>query len=303
MQPSSASTAATVPTVSPYNRNHRRSIHRFYERLGRGLLFLSAFVVLGILGIVLFDIFSKGASSVSWSFVTEKPRDGMTAGGIWPAIVGTFWVTLITAAFSIPFGVAAAVYLSEYARNNWLTRFIRASIRNLAGVPSVIYGLFGVALFVETLALGGSILSSGLTLGLMTLPWITTTAEEALTTVPRGDREGSLALGATQWTTIRKVVLPKATPGITTGAILGLSRAAGETAPILFTGVAFSLPQLPDSVMDPFMALPYHLYILATQHHAIDEVRPLAYGTGLVLITLIVLLNLIAFGIRYKYRR
>lgn len=293
---------ASAGRPSYFNRNYRRGIHRFYEHLGRGLLLISALVVLGILGIVLADIISKGAGSISWSFITEAPRDGMTAGGIWPAIVGTFWVTLITAIFSIPFGVAAAVYLNEYARNNGLTRFIRASIRNLAGVPSVIYGLFGVALFVETLALGGSMLSSGLTLGLMTLPWITTTAEEALSCVPNRDREGSLALGATQWTTIRNVVLPQATPGITTGAILGLSRAAGETAPILFTGVAFSLPELPDSMMDPFMALPYHLYILATQHHAISEVRPLAYCTGLVLITLIVLLNLIAFGIRYKFR-
>jgi phosphate transport system permease protein len=289
------------PRATFYNQNHHKQRHRLYSLLGRGFLLLSALLVVLILGVVLFDMFVKGGHKVSFSFITEMPRAGMTAGGIWPAVVGTFWVTLITALVSIPFGIAAAIYLSEYAESNLLTRFIRASIRNLAGVPSVIYGLFGVALFVETLALGGSMLSSGLTLGLLTLPWITTTTEEALKAVPRAEREGSLALGATQWTTIRKVVLPQATPGIATGSILGLSRAAGETAPILFTGVAFSLPKLPDSLMDPFMALPYHLYILATQHHAINEVRPIAYGTGVVLISLVVLLNLIAFGIRYQF--
>jgi phosphate transport system permease protein len=227
----------------------------------------------------------------------------MTEGGIYPAIIGTVYVSLITMLFAVPVGVFAAIYLNEYAAQSRLTRLIRMSIRNLSGVPSIVYGLFGVALFVSLMDFGAGLLSSGLTLGLLTLPVTITAAEEALRTVPRSYRDGALALGATRWQAVRTNVLPYAVPGMLTGAILGLARAAGETAPILFTGVAFFLPVLPASVHDQFMALPYHLYILATQHHAVAKVRPLAYGTALVLIALVLLLNLSAILMRYHFRR
>lgn len=278
-------------------------MHRTIERIGIASLQLSCLLVLLFLGIMLWDIFSKGLPAISWEFLTSYPRVGMTEGGIFPAIMGTIFVTLITTIFSLPLGVAAAIYLTEYAEENRLNAWVRASIRNLAGVPSIIYGLFGVALFVDGLQFGTSVLSSGLTLGLLTLPYIITTTEEALKNVPHSYREGAQALGATKWEAIRTCVLPSATGGIATGVILGISRAAGETAPILFTGVAFYLRYLPGSVLDEFMALPYHLYILSTQHHAIQEVRPLAYGTALVLIVLVFFLNGIAFIIRYRYRK
>lgn len=277
---------------------------RFYiQVLGISFLLICTLVVLSFLGIILWDIFYKGSGVLSWDFLTTYPQKGMTEGGIFPAIIGTMWVTLVTALFSLPVGMACAIYLSEYARDNGLTRLIRASIRNLAGVPSIIYGLFGVAIFVQGMGMGTSVLASGFTLGLLTLPYIITTTEEALKTVPQAYREGAWALGATQWEGIKTVVLPAALPGIMTGAILGLSRAAGETAPILFTGVAFYLRYLPGNVLDEFMALPYHLYILSTQHHAIEQVRPLAYGTALVLMALVFVLNLVAFVIRYRYRQ
>ena len=276
---------------------------KLIQTLGINLLLLCLLLVITFLGIILWDILVKGSYALSWEFLSQYPQQGMTQGGIFPAIIGTVWVTLVTAAFAIPMGIACAIYLNEYAEDNALSRTLRASIRNLAGVPSIIYGLFGVAIFVDGMGAGTSILASGLTLGLLTLPYIITTTEEALKTVPNAYREGALALGATQWETIRSVVLPSAIPGIMTGAILGLSRAAGETAPILFTGVAFYLRYLPAGILDEFMALPYHLYILSTQHHAIEQVRPLAYGTALVLIGLVCLLNLIAFYVRYRYRK
>jgi phosphate transport system permease protein len=267
------------------------------------ILGLSALFVILVLCIIIFDIFVKGAGVISLQFLADFPKEGMTRGGIFPAIFGTVFVTIITTLFSIPLGVAAAIYLSDYAKEGRLVRLIRISIRNLAGVPSIVYGLFGVALFVQGLNLGTSVLSAGLTLGLLTLPWIIATCEEALKSVPQSYREGALALGATKWQSIRTNVLPYAVPGILTGSILGLSRAAGETAPILFAGVAFSLPALPGSIFDQFMALPYHLYILATQHHAIEQVRPLAYGTALVLIALVFIMNLTAIIMRYRLRK
>jgi phosphate transport system permease protein len=197
----------------------------------------------------------------------------------------------------------AAIYLNEYALPGRTTRLIRLAIRNLSGVPSIVYGLFGVVLFVQMMKLGTSVLSAGLTLGLLTLPWTITASEEALKTVPKSYREGALALGATKWYAIRTNVLPYAIPGMLTGVILGLARAAGETAPILFTGAAFFLPHLPKSLFDQFMALPYHLYILATQHHDIAKVRPIAYGTALVLLCLILLLSTSAIYFRYRYRQ
>jgi phosphate transport system permease protein len=260
-------------------------------------------LVLAVLVLFLYDIGSKGGGAISWEFLSQAPRRGMTEGGIFPAIVGTFLVTLITALLAIPLGMCSAIYLNEYARQTWLTRLIRLSIRNLSGVPSIVYGLFGVILFVNVLRLGTSILSAGLTLGLMTLPWTITASEEALKTIPDSYREGALALGATKWQMIRTNVLPYAVPGMLTGTVLGLARAAGETAPIMFTGAAFYLPYLPKSLSDQFMALPYHLYIMATQHHAIQQVRPLAYGTALVLIALVLGLNMTAVVIRYRLRR
>jgi phosphate transport system permease protein len=262
----------------------------------------STTIVCVFLGIILFDIFSKGMQSVSWNFISKLPTEGMTKGGILPAITGTVLLTFITTIFAVPFGIACAIYLNEYARPSALTNIIRASIRNLSGIPSIIYGLFGLALFVQALKLGTSVLSAGLTLGLLSLPYIITTTEEALKRIPTSMREATLALGATQFETIKDVVLPKALPGILTGVILTLSRAAGETAPILFTGVAFYINGLTTSFNQEFMALPYHLYMLSTQHQSIEQVRPLAYGTAVVLIILVFIMNCIAFYIRFKKR-
>lgn len=276
---------------------------KWAERIGFVLLSSAAILVLLFLGIIIWDIFSKGVGVISWQFLTQAPREGMTEGGIFPAILGTFLVSLITVIFAVPLGMFAAIYLNEYALPGRTTRLIRLAIRNLSGVPSIVYGLFGVVLFVQMMKLGTSVLSAGLTLGLLTLPWTITASEEALKTVPKSYREGALALGATKWYAIRTNVLPYAIPGMLTGVILGLARAAGETAPILFTGAAFALPQLPKSLFDQFMALPYHLYILATQHHDIAKVRPIAYGTALVLLCLILLLSTSAIYFRYRYRQ
>lgn len=278
-------------------------LRKISQFAGFMLLRICLYMVLAVLFVFLYDIISKGGSVISWEFLSQAPRRGMTEGGIFPAIMGTFFVTLITAVLAIPLGMFAAIYLNEYASQTRLTRLIRLSIRNLSGVPSIVYGLFGVILFVNMLRFGTSILSAGLTLGLMTLPWTITASEEALKTIPNSYREGALALGATKWQAIRTNVLPYAVPGMLTGTVLGLARAAGETAPILFTGAAFFLPVLPRSLGDQFMALPYHLYIMSTQHHAIQQVRPIAYGTALVLIALVLGLNMTAVIIRYRLRR
>jgi phosphate transport system permease protein len=276
------------------------------EKIGFALIGLAALFVIFIIFFILYDILSKGASVISWEFITQAPRKGMTEGGIWPAIVGTFWVSLVTIIFAVPIGMFTAIYLNEYATQGRIVRIIRLAIRNLSGVPSIVYGLFGFALFILMMDLGLSVLSSGLTLGLLTLPWTITASEEALKTVPMSHREGALALGATKWQTIRTNVLPYAVPGMLTGTILGLARAAGETAPILFTGVAFSWPfltEFPKVLSNQFMALPYHLFIMSTQHHEILKVRPIAYGTAFVLIFLILSMNILAVGIRYRFRK
>jgi len=278
-------------------------IKRFREALGFNILRLCVWTVIFILIVILYDIISKGAGVINWKFLTQAPKNGMTEGGIFPAIVGTFAVTVITALLSIPLGMGCAIYLNEYAKDGVTMRIIRMAIRNLSGVPSIVYGLFGVILFVQMANFGTSILSAGLTLGLMTLPWTITASEEALKNVPKSYREGALALGATKWQAIRTNVLPYAVPGMLTGTILGLSRAAGETAPILFTGAAFFLPHLPKSLLSQFMALPYHLYIMSTQHQAISKVRPIAYGTALVLIALIFVMNISAVVLRYRLRK
>ena len=268
-----------------------------------GTLLLSTGTVIFFLVLIIWDLISKGGPSLSWEFVSSLPKEGMTRGGILPAIIGTVLLTLMTALFAAPFGICCAIYLNEYARDSWLTRLIRASIRNLSGVPSIIYGLFGLALFVQGLNMGTSLISAGLSLGLLSLPYIITTTEEALRRIPASTREAALAVGATQFESIRDVVLPSALPGIMTGLVLTLSRASGETAPILFTGVAFYINSPSGFLNQEFMALPYHLYMLSTQHQAIEEVRPLAYGTALVLIIVVFILSLSAFYIRYKFRR
>jgi phosphate transport system permease protein len=245
-------------------------------------------------------ILFKGGSAISVEFLTGFPHDGMRAGGILPAIIGTLYLTVGTAIFSVPLGIAAAVYLSEYAKENRLTRLIRLAIINLAGIPSVVYGLFGLGLFVLFLKFGTSILAASLTLSIMTLPVIISTAEESLRSVPQSFRTVSISLGATRWQTIRKIILKEALPGILTGVILGLERAAGETAPILFTGAAFFLPRLPGSPFDATMALPYHLFVISTQ---VPEMPiQIQYGTALVLLVFVLTMNIIATVIRSRAR-
>lgn len=264
-------------------------------------LLLATLLIMVPVGLVVVIIVQKGLPAINWTFLFDIPRQGMRAGGIFPAIVGTFYLVLGAIIFALPIGLFAAVYLTEYAKENWLTRVIKLAIVNLAGVPSVVYGLFGLALFVVFFKLGASILSGSLTLGIMILPIIITTSREALESVPASFREVSLSLGVSQWQTIRHIVLPNAIPGILTGTILGLGRAAGETAPILFTVAAFYLPQLPGSIFDQVMALPYHLYVLSTQVPNVDEKT--RYGTALVLLALVLFMNLIAIVIRSKFRK
>jgi phosphate transport system permease protein len=270
------------------------------QRLGFGLLTgMAAMTVIPIVAVVIY-IVVQGGGAISFEFLSGFPHDGMRQGGIMPAIIGTFYLTLGTALFSVPLGVAAAIYLSEYAGDNWITRTIRIAIINLSGIPSVVYGLFGLGLFVLFLKFGTSILSASLTLSIMTLPVIISTAEEALRSVPQSFRTVSISLGATRWQTIRRIVLPEALPGIITGIILGLERAAGETAPILFTGAAFFLPRLPGSAFDATMALPYHLFVISTQ---VPEMPfQIQYGTALVLIAFVLGMNLIATFIRSRAR-
>lgn len=270
------------------------------QRLGYSLITLMAVVtVLPIVGTVIFILY-QGGSAISWEFLSGFPHDGMRAGGILPAIIGTLYLTVGTAVFSVPLGIAAAIYLSEYAKDTPLTRLIRLAIINLAGIPSVVYGLFGLGLFVLFLQFGTSILAASLTLSIMTLPVIISTAEEALRSVPQSFRTVSISLGATRWQTIQRIVLKEALPGILTGVILGLERAAGETAPILFTGAAFFLPQLPQSPFDATMALPYHLFVISTQ---VPEMPiQIQYGTALVLLVFVLTMNVIATIIRSRAR-
>lgn len=270
------------------------------EKIVFFFLFLSTLIIVAPVIFVIAVIIARGSSVLSWEFLTTMPRMGMRAGGIFPAIVGTFYLVVGTLIFALPIGIFSAIYLSEYSKRNWLTRIIELAIVNLAGVPSVVFGLFGLGLFVMFLKFGASILAGSLTLGVMVLPVIITASREALQSVPKSFREVSYSLGATRWQTIRHAVLPHALPGILTGAILSLSRAAGETAPILFTVAAFYLPRLPKSIFDQAMTLPYHLYVLSTQ---VPNVRlELQYGTALVLVGLIVIANLIAVVIRSYFR-
>lgn len=271
------------------------------EKIAFFFLFLATLLIVVPVGLIIVVIIQKGIGAINWQFLTDMPRQGMRAGGIFPAIVGTVYLVGGAIIFALPIGLLAAIYLSEYAKDNFLTRLIKLAIVNLAGVPSVVYGLFGLALFVIFFKFGASILSGSLTLGIMILPIIITTSREALESVPHSFREVSLSLGASKWQTIRNIVLPNAIPGILTGTILGLGRAAGETAPILFTVAAFYLPQLPKSIFNQAMALPYHLYVISTQVPNVDE--KIRYGTALVLLVLVLTMNLVAIIIRYKFRK
>lgn len=271
------------------------------QKIVFGLLFCATLLIVVPVGLIIVIIVQKGLPGISWEFLTDIPRQGMRAGGIFPALVGTVYLVCGAIAFALPIGLLAAIYLSEYSRENALTRIIKLAIVNLAGVPSVVYGLFGLALFVVFFKFGASILSGSLTLGIMILPIIITTSREALESVPESFREVSLSLGASKWQTIRHIVLPNAIPGILTGTILGLGRAAGETAPILFTVAAFYLPRLPKSLFDQAMALPYHLYVISTQVPNVDE--KIRYGTALVLLSLVLFMNLIAILIRSRFRK
>jgi len=288
-----------MKTTTGFEPSALASAHR-KQALGFGMLMLvSALTVLPILAIVIYIII-QGAGAISWEFLTAMPSHGMREGGIFPAIYGTLLLTLFTALFSVPLGVAAGVYLAEYAKDNPATRAIRIAIINLAGVPSVVYGLFGLGLFVIFLNLGTSILAASLTLSIMTLPIIISTTEEALRTVPYSFRVVSISLGATRWQAIWRVVLPQALPGIITGVILGLERAAGETAPILFTGAACFRPNLPTSLLDSTMALPYHIFVISTQVPGMPV--QIQYGTVLVLLVFVLGMNLIATLIRSRAR-
>lgn len=271
------------------------------QKLGFALLTVTALIVVVPILFLIGAIVVRGLGAISWEFLTTMPRNGMKEGGILPAIVGTVLLTLGTALAAIPVGVGGAIYLSEYARDTWLTRTIRLAIINLAGIPSVVYGLFGLGLFVLFLQLGTSIVAGSLTLAIMTLPIIISAAEEALRAVPTEFRTVSASLGGTRWQGIRHIVLPQALPGIITGIILGLLRAAGETAPILFTVAAFYLPRLPHSPLDETMALPYHLYVISTQVPGMP--LQVQYGTALVLLVLVLSLNVAATLIRGYFRR
>lgn len=275
----------------------KKKKEKIVENLIKIVGILSIIPVFIILGYIVF----KGISAISWDFLTKMPEDGMRAGGIFPAIIGTIWLTIGTILISVPFGVLTGIYLVEYAKDNWLTRIINLTIINLAGIPSIIYGLFGMALFVIFLKFDVSILSGSLTLGIMCLPVIITSTRESLLAIPNHLREASLALGATKWETITKVILPAALPGIPTGVILSISRAAGETAPIMFTAVAFYLPFLPETPWDQVMALPYHLYVISTQ----VPNMPLEYMTGtlFVLVVITISFNLIGAAIRQKFNK
>ena len=276
-----------------------RNPHRT-QNIAFFFLFLATLLIVIPVGIIIVIIIQKGLPAINWQFLSDIPRQGMRAGGIFPALIGTVYLVTGAIVFALPIGLFTAIYLSEYAKDNLLTRLIKLAIVNLAGVPSVVYGLFGLALFVVFFKFGASILSGSLTLGIMILPIIITTSREALESIPHSFREVSLSLGASKWQTIRHIVLPNALPGILTGTILGLGRAAGETAPILFTVAAFYLPHIPKTIFDQAMALPYHLYVISTQVPNIqDKIR---YGTALVLLFIVLFMNLVAIIIRYQFR-
>jgi len=255
------------------------------------------------LGVILFYMIREGSGAISWDFLTQFPRKAMTAGGIFPALVGSFYLTIGAIVAALPFALASAIWLSEYSKGGWYVRLIRIGINSLAGVPSIVFGLVGLAFFVKVLGIGVSLLAGALTLALLILPILIRTAEEALQSVPMSFREGALALGATQWHAVRTVVLPAAIPGILTGAVLGISRAVGETAPIMFTAAAFYMTRLPASPFDKVMALPYHVFVMATESPSYWKTKDLQFGTALVLLGLVLTMNLGAVIWRTRARR
>ena len=271
------------------------------QRIAFGTFRLLSLTVVGILFAILGFIIYKGIGVISWEFLTTAPKDGMTAGGIWPAIVGTFYLMIGSALFAFP--VMSGIYMNEYAPKGWIVRFIRMMTNNLSGIPSIVFGLFGMALFVNYMGFGDSILAGSLTLGLLCVPLVIRTTEEALKAIPDTLREGSRALGATKLQTIWYVILPMAMPNVITGLILALGRVSGETAPILFTCAAYFLPQLPTSILDQCMALPYHLYVISTSGTDMEAQLPLAYGTALVLIIIILFVNLLANALRKYFEK
>lgn len=274
------------------------------KRLSQNVAFwifrILSFMVVAILFIILGFLIFNGIKVINWDFLTKMPEDGMTKGGIYPAIIGTLYLIAGSLIFSFPIGVLSALYMNEYAKDGLIKRILNQMTNNLAGIPSIVFGLFGMALFVNKFGFGDSILAGSLTLGLMVLPVIIRTTEEALKAVNDTFRHASLALGSSKWQTIRRVILPIAFPNIITGVILSIGRVSGETAPILFTVAAYFLPRLPHSIFDQVMALPYHLYVIITSGTNIEESRPMAYGTALVLITIVLIMNLIANALR-KY--
>lgn len=271
------------------------------QRTAFGLLILATIIVVVPVLFIILQITISGADTIDWEFLTQPPSQAGKAGGIFPAIVGTFYLMLGMLLFSLPIGVLAAIYLTEYARDNWLTRLINMAIMNLAGVPSIVYGLFGLGVFVLAFKFGMSLLAASLTLACQGLAMTITTSREAILAVPKGYREGSLAIGATKWQTVRHIVLPQALPGIITGAILAMSRAAGETAPILVVGAAFLMPGLPQSPFDQFMALPYHLYTVAA--HVPGMPKSTIWGVALVLLVVVLSFNILATIIRLRVRQ
>jgi phosphate transport system permease protein len=270
------------------------------QRLARAfLLFMTSVLVVPVIAILTILVV-EGAPALSWGFFTEDPTNGMTAGGVFPALVGTIWIVLGALVASVPLGVAAAVYLSEYAADNTLTRLINLAIINLAGVPSIVHALFGVGAFVLFFGFGTSILAASCTLAVMTLPVVIVSTREALQAVPRAFREACWNMGATRWQTIRRVVLPNSVSGILTGVILEVSRTTGETAPIMFTGAAFFLPFLPESVFDQTMAMSLHLFVVATQVPGVPESLP--FGVALVLIGMVLIMNATSIAFRMHLR-
>lgn len=276
---------------------------RTSQRFAFGFFTLLSYLVVAILFVILGFIIIKGGSVISWDFLTKAPEEGMTKGGIFPAIVGTFYLIVGSSIISFPIGIMSGIYMNEYATNGKVVRFIRIMTNNLSGVPSVVFGLFGMSLFVNVLGWGDSIIAGSFTLALMSLPLIIRTTEEALKSIDDSFRHGSLALGATKLQTIRRVVLPMAFPNIITGLILSVGRVSGETAPILFTVAAYFLPQLPGSIFDQCMALPYHLYVISTSGTDIEASRGMAYGTALVLIAIVLVVNLLANLLRNYFAK
>lgn len=289
---------APVQKVGNIDTNKRMS-----QKVAFGFFTFLSYLVVVILFIILGFIIIKGGSVISWDFLTKAPEEGMTAGGIFPAIIGTFYLILGSSLISFPIGIMSGIYMNEYATNGKLVRFIRIMTNNLSGVPSVVFGLFGMSLFVNVLGWGDSIIAGSFTLALMSLPLIIRTTEEALKSIDDSFRHGSLALGATKLQTIRRVVLPMAFPNIITGLILSVGRVSGETAPILFTVAAYFLPQLPGSIFDQCMALPYHLYVISTSGTDIEASRGMAYGTALVLIAIVLVVNLLANALRSYFAK